>query len=301
MKKRICYGIVTPLITPTSRHGDLLIQPTRELVRRVLSGGVHGVFVAGTTGEDFCLTREVRRKVTEVVLEETSGAVPVYCGISGNATSTCIDEAQEVAAIGVDAITALPPVAGSYSDDELYEHFASIASAIEIPLVLYGNPNRTGVHLSPDLVARLMDVENIVGIKDSSGDLTLTNEYIRIAQDGFNVLAGKDSLIVQTIMAGGAGAVAATSNIAPELLTRLFALSESGSYEEALKIQFRLLPLRRAFGMGSTSAVMLKRAMAMLGLDVGEAVAPSIKLGQEKERELAEVLGDLGFEPSLSR
>jgi 4-hydroxy-tetrahydrodipicolinate synthase len=258
----------------------------------VIDNGVHGVFTAGTTGEFFALPQIVKTRITEIALEESGGRIPVYMGIAGNSTAECIEQARIAASLAVDAVTILTPTHGRFTDEELYSHFKEIASSVDIPVVLYGNPNLTGITLAPDLVRRISEMENVVGIKDSSGNLSLTINYLRVIS-GFNVLAGRDTLILPTLVMGGKGAVAAASNIVPDLVVSIYEAYLSGDYERAREAQFSLTPLRDLFGIGSTSAVMLKAAANIIGLEVGEPLAPSRSLDETGKAQLAEVIGTL--------
>lgn len=286
-------GIITALLTPTDKFGNLKTDAARRLVSYVMEGGVHGLFTVGTAGEYYALDRRTKIRSTEIATEEAGGEIPVYMGVTSNATRESMELAQAAKKIGADAVTILTPPSIRCSEDELFFHFSEVASATTLPVMLYSLPGSTGVALSAQLVNRLSHIKNIVGIKDSSGDLGMTEQYIRSTHEAFSVLAGRDTLILATLVYGGDGGVAATANVVPELVVSIYEYYRAGKMEEARAAQAKLAPLRHAFGMGSTSASMLKTAAGLKGLDVGEPIAPVKLLSQERRDQLKRILEDL--------
>jgi len=266
-------GIVPALVTPFTPEEELNLAAFRTLIRHVLSAGVHGVFVSGTTGEFYALSIDEKRALFEAAMDEAGDVVPVYAGTGGVTTREAVRLTRMAESIGIDAVSILTPMFIHPSDDELYEHYKTLAESVSIPVILYANPSRTGVDLSPRLVSRLARIENIVGIKDSSGDLTQTMAYVSSSDPGFSVLAGKDSLIYATLCCGGSGAVAATANIVPSLVVRIYETFVAGEHKAARQAQMQLAPLREAFRLGTFPQV-LKEAVGMIGIDVGPARAP---------------------------
>jgi 4-hydroxy-tetrahydrodipicolinate synthase len=173
------YGIIPALVTPLTQQDELNIPALRKLTRYVIDNGVHGVFAIGSQGEFWAFSAEEKQKVWEVVVEETNQRVPVYAGSAAVTTREAIALTQRAEKVGVDAVSVLTPFFINPNEEELYEHYRAIAAATRLPVILYTNPDRTGVKLSTGLVSRLAKIENIVGIKDSSGDLTLSSDYIR--------------------------------------------------------------------------------------------------------------------------
>ena len=181
----------------------------------------------------------------------------------------------------------------SPDDIELYAHFKSIADSEALPVILYNNPGKTNVNMSAALVERLACVDNIAGIKDSSGDMTLTSEYIRRTRDkSFNVFAGRDTLIFGTLAYGGSGAVAATANVVPGLVVSIYDRFTAGDMKMALDAQYKLAPLRIAFKLGTFPAVM-KEAMKLAGVDAGIPIKPVTPLKQEDLGELKKIIGKI--------
>ena len=216
-------GVVPPLITPVDSEDRIDDKALRNVIEHVLQGGVHGVFVMGTTGEFYGVEIEEKKRAIAIAVDQVRGRVPVYAGASAITTRECVKLAQLAEEEGAQAVTVLTPMFISPNEEELYQHFRTIASSTALPVLLYNNPDRTGINMSAQLIERLADIPNIVGAKDSSGDMTLTSEYIRRTRGkGFRVLAGRDTLILATLLYGGYGCVAATANVAPALVVEIY-------------------------------------------------------------------------------
>jgi 4-hydroxy-tetrahydrodipicolinate synthase len=195
---------------------------------------------------------------------------------------------------GVSAVSVLTPYFITPSKAELKEHYLTVAAATKLPVILYGNDDRTNVSIPADLAAELANVENIVGIKDSSGDMTKMGEYIRLTMDKeFNVISGRDTLILANLAYGGAGAIAATANIVPSVVSKIYDSYMAGDHEKAREYQFQLAPLRIAFGLGSFPVVM-KEALRLVGIDAGVCLRPIGPISDENRNKLAEILKKLG-------
>lgn len=287
-------GIIPAMVTPTDEWGNLKEQPLRRLTNYLIEGGVHGLFPVGSQGEFYALTPEVKKRAMEIVLEEASGRVPVYVGTGAITTREAIELAKMARAAGASAVSILTPFFISPSDQELYDHYRRIAEAVpDLPILLYGNKARTGVGLSPDLVVRLSRIDNIVGMKDSTGDMTVTAEYIRRTGADFHVLMGRDTLIYSCLVHGGKGSITATANAAPRLVVEIYEAFVAGDLERSLEAQYRLAPLRLAFDWG-TFPVVIKEALNLMGFDVGQAVLPVGPLPEQKREDLRLVLAEMG-------
>jgi len=249
-------GVITPLFTPVNDDEKLDAGALRNLIEYVTEAGVHGVFVLGGVGEFYGLDFEEKVRAIEVTMEQVNGRVPVYVGASAITTRECIKLTCLAKKYGAAATTVLTPMFISPSDDELYSHFRAIAEAEDIPNILYNNPDRTGVNMSAGLIERLAEVPNIAAVKDSSGDMTLTAEYIRRTRDKeFSVLAGRDTMILATLVYGGTGCVASTANIVPGIVVEIYNRFLAGDLTGALDAQYRLAPIRIAFNLGTFPSV----------------------------------------------
>ncbi|MHB8278116.1 MAG: 4-hydroxy-tetrahydrodipicolinate synthase [Candidatus Humimicrobiaceae bacterium] len=282
-------GIIPPMVTPLDKTENVDKKAIFKLVEYLIKGGVHGLFPLGSTGEGYGLSFNQKREVIETVMEATDKRVPVYAGTGAITTKETICLTKLAADIGVDALSVITPVFITPNDQELYNHYQAIASSTDLPIILYNNPSRTGINLSVDLVVKLSKINNIIGIKDSSGDMTQGAEYIRRTDDNFSVLAGRDTLIYGFLAYGGKGAIAATANIVPQIVVKIYEEYQKGNYLEALKAQFQLAPLRMAFGLGSFPVVM-KEGLKLLGIDVGSTLRPVESLTKEAGKKLKEVL-----------
>ena len=291
------HGVVPPLITPIDEKENLDEQALRNLIEYVIAGGVHGVFVLGSTGEFYGLEFEEKKHAVEVTVDQVKGRVPVYAGASAITTRDGIRLAKMAKRAGADALTVLTPMFISPTEDELFKHFRAIADAEDIPVLLYNNPDRTGVNISAALIERLAEVPNIVGAKDSSGDMTQTSEYIRRTQGkGFKVMAGRDTLILATLVYGGTGCVAATANVVPQLVVDIYDRFMKDDIAGALAAQYRLAPLRIAFNLG-TFPVVTKDALNMLGVNVGHPIRPVQHVSEAARKKLHAVLVEIGALP----
>lgn len=282
-------GIIPAMVTPFDRQGKVSEDGLRKLVEHLMESGVHGLFPMGSQGEFYALEKEEKKKIMEIVLDQVEGKVPIYAGTGAITTKETIALTRMAKDVGVDAVSIITPFFVSPTQDELYEHYLAVAKSTSLPILLYNNPGRTGVSLSADLVVRLSQADNIVGIKDSSGDMTLTAEYIRRTGSHFSILAGRDTLIYGTLLYGGKGAIAATANVAPKLAVEIYEAYVKGDTERAKKAQAGLAPLRLAFSLGSFPVV-IKDALGLIGIEVGTTRAPVRSLSENKRKILKNAL-----------
>ncbi len=288
-------GVVTPLITPVDAQERVDETGMRNVIEHVLRGGVHGVFVAGSTGEFYGLDYDEKKRAAEITVNQVKGRVPVYVGASAITTRECIKLSKMAEALGAQAVTVLTPMFIRPSEEELYQHFRAIAESTALPVLVYNNPERTGINMSANLIERLAEIPNLVGAKESSGDLTLTSQYIiRTRSKGFKILAGRDTQILATLVYGGVGTVAATSNIAPALVVEIYNKFKAGDIPGALEAQYKLAPLRVAFGLGSFPVVM-KDALNLMGINVGDPIKPIGHCTPANMAKLKEILVKMGL------
>lgn len=289
-------GIIPALITPFNDDESLDEEGLRGVVNYVLGGGVHGVFIAGSQGESYALSCDERRRMLRVVVEEVNGRVPVYVGTGAVTTAKCIKLTREGAELGADAVSIVTPYFIKPTQAELIEHYRTIAQAVEIPIVLYNHPLRTGINLETATVKTLSQVENIVGIKNSGADLGQTMDYLLACKQPFSVLSGYDAVIFPTLMMGGAGAVTACGNVVPRLFVDLYEAVQMGDCTRARDLQLRLFPLRKAFALGTFPSV-VKEAMNLLGYRAGLTRAPVGGLDDDGREALKQILRELGVFP----
>lgn len=286
-------GIIPAMVTPLTAEDAVNEVALRKLTNHLIDGGSHALFAIGSQGEFWAFSEAEKRHISEIVVDETNGRVPVYAGTAAITTREAVALTKDAEAIGVDAVSVLTPFFLSPSEPELYDHYRTIADATSLPIVLYSNPSRTGVNISPGLLSKLADIDNIVGIKDSSGDLQLTAEYVRVAPEGFSILMGRDTLILAGLMYGAKGSIAATANVKPELVVSIYELFVAGDLDGAREAQEALAPLRMAFSWG-TFPVVIKEALDLMGMEAGTSRAPVGPMSTDRREQLQEVLKDMG-------
>lgn len=288
-------GIIPPLITPIDNQNKLNKTALKQVINYTIKGGVHGIFPIGSTGEAYALSLDERRELIKTVVEEVNGKVPVYVGTGAITTRDSVILTKMAELEGADVVSVLTPMFIKPTDDELYEHYLEIANSTRLPVLLYGNPGKTGVELSVNLIKKLSQIDNIIGIKDSSGDMTLLSEYIRNTdRSKFNVIAGRDTMILAALVYGGTGAIAATANIAPAVAVSIYENFIKGDMKAALEAQYELAPLRIAFGLG-TFPVIMKEALKLLGMDSGGCIKPVGKISNENRKKLHDILFNMGL------
>ncbi len=288
-------GVIPPVITPLTDNEQVNNPALRKLLDFLVSEGVHGVFPVGTTGEFYALTEFEYQSILETTVDQIRGRVPVYAGVNHITTRGAINLVRIAQASHVDALSVLTPMFISPSQDDLYEHYVRIAAETDLPIILYNNKPKTGVDIKPETAARLANIENIIGIKDSTGDLTNTEEYIRLTQgQDFHVLMGRDTLIYASLCYGAAGAIAACANIAPRLCADIYNHFIAGDHEQARALQYKIAPLRIAFTIGTFPAV-IKAGLSLLGLDAGPCYAPIRSLEKDEIEKLRTIMHSSGL------
>jgi 4-hydroxy-tetrahydrodipicolinate synthase len=257
----------------------------RVQVNRQISCGINGIFTLGTNGEGYALTIEEKLDVIKIVVDEARGRVPVYGGTGCISTRETIWMSRQAKELGVDVLSIVSPYFVAVSQEDVYRHYSQVAESVDLPIVLYNLPARTGNNIEYTTVHKLSKYPNIVGIKDSSGNFDNTLRYIENTDRRLSVLAGNDSLILWTLLAGGRGAIAGTANVYPEIALAIYKLWQEGKIEEANQQQAKLRPLRDVMKLGNPNSV-IKRAMNLLGYPVGPAREPVGVMNQKIDEEL---------------
>ncbi|MFC0215328.1 4-hydroxy-tetrahydrodipicolinate synthase [Paenibacillus chartarius] len=282
-------GIIPAMVTPFTEDGAIHEHALRQFVNRAIASGVHGLFYLGTNGEFFSLSFDEKVRIMEIAVDEVKGRIPVYAGAGCVSTAETIQLAKKFEGIGVAALSVITPYFLNFTQKELMLHYEKIAESTVLPIVLYNIPARTGNSLQPGTVAKLSKIPNIVGIKDSSGSFDNILQYADQTDSDFSVLAGTDSLILPTLMAGGKGAIAATANVLPETVVAIYENWKSGRFHEAQQAQDLLKPLRAAMSWGTLPSV-LKEAMNLIGLPAGPARLPVEAISEQTRQELVRLI-----------
>ena len=280
-------GVVVPIITPIDENELIDEAKMRDQVDYVIDGGVLGILAFGSNGEFYMLEEDEMERGLNIMLDQAKGRVPVYFGIGAISTKKCIRLAQMAKRNGAAGISVLQPMFLKPNEDELYHHFKAIADAVsDLPMLLYNNPGRVGYTLSANLVERLAtDCENIVGMKDTSGDITQTSEFIRRTRHlGFKVFGGKDTLLYASMCHGAVGGVCTAANFMPELITDIYNKYVAGDIEGSLEAQFKLNPVRLSMDAGSFP-VAAKDMANLRGRNVGKPYRPNLPTPEGKALE----------------
>lgn len=293
MKDIELKGIISPILTPMHEDESINLEELRNQVDRMIDNGVHGIFPFGTNGEGYILTAEEKRTVLEVVIDQADGRVPIYAGTGAISTKETIEQSKMAQEAGADVLSIITPSFAAASQEELYTHFKTVAEAVDLPIVLYNIPARTGNSLAPATVARLAQIENIIGVKDSSGNFSNLLAYIeagKAKKNGkFYTLSGNDQLIIWTLLAGGTGGIAGCANVYPKTMASIYDLFVEGKTEEAKEVNESIQSFRDCFKYGNPNTV-VKTAAALLGNNVGKCRAPFNQIPEEGIEALRKVL-----------
>ena len=285
---KIVKGIVAAMVTSMHDDESLNFQEIENQVNRQIAAGVDGVFCLGTNGEAYILSEDEKLRIIETVVKAADGRVPVYAGTGMPGTADTIRLSKKAKELGADVLSVISPYFAAISQDEIYNHYAELASAVDMPIVMYNMPARTGNNIAPDTVARLSKVDGIVGVKDSSGNFDNMKQYIELTDpETFSVLSGNDALILWNLLAGGAGGITAEANIYPEVMVSIYKYFMQGDLEAAKTAQDSIRPIRNCFKFGNPNTV-TKTAARIAGNPVGPCRRPFCSLSDaamEKIRE----------------
>ena len=285
-------GIIPPIITPMNEDESINEQELRVQVNRQIEAGVHGLFPFGTNGEGYILSEKEKEQVLSVVIDETKGRVPVYAGTGCISTKDTIRQSQMAKSLGADILSIITPSFAAASQNELYEHYKTVAEAVDMPIVLYNIPARTGNALAPATVGKLAKIDNIVGAKDSSGNFANILGYLdegKKADKDFAMLSGNDQLIIWTLLAGGVGGIAGCANVYPRTMASIYDLFAEGKIEEAKAANASIASFRACFKYGNPNTI-VKTAVALLGYPVGKCRAPFNQVPEEGIEDIKKVL-----------
>jgi 4-hydroxy-tetrahydrodipicolinate synthase len=290
-------GIIPPIITPITADESVDEAALREHVDFMIAGGISGILAFGSNGEFYMLEEDEMEVVLNIIVDQARGRVPVYMGVGAVRTSKAIRLARMGVGLGARGVSVLQPMFIKPTADELYGHFAAVAGAVpDVPVLLYNNPGRTGYPIPQGVVEKLAHtLPNLAGIKDSSGDMTETMEFIRRNRDvGFKVLVGKDTLIYPGLEVGAVGAVCSTANYMPELVCSLYQKFVAGDKRGALEVQYAMNPVRLLMDQ-SSFPVAVKDYARLRGLRVGPPYLPNTCSPPEQMEKLRRELCKAGL------
>jgi 4-hydroxy-tetrahydrodipicolinate synthase len=284
-------GVLPALITPFTKDNKIDKQGLRQNIGFLIENGVSGIVPCGTTGESATLSIEEHEQVIEIAVE--CSTVPVIAGTGSNNTTEAIELTRFAKDAGADAALLITPYYNKPNDRGMLAHFKKIANEVDIPMIVYNVPSRTGINLKPEIVAELAKESNIVGIKEASGNLDQVTRIIEMTQDeDFVVLSGDDGLTLPIMALGGAGVISVVANVAPKLTVSLVEAFQRGDMVEARRLHLTLAPLIRAVFL-ETNPIPIKKAVELIGLPAGHLRLPLAPISEDNERKLKAALNNL--------
>lgn len=289
-------GCATALVTPFTSEGAVDDRRLRDLIEYQINGGVKVLVPCGTTGESVTMSDAENELVMRTTIELSRGRAKVIAGTGSNCTAVAIQKSRAARSLGADGILVVAPYYNKPTQDGLYAHFRAIAEAVNnLPVVIYNVPGRTSSNISAETTLRLAsDVENIVAVKEASGNLSQIMEILRGRPEGFRVISGDDSLTLAMIALGGEGLISVASNEAPELMSRLNDEALAGNWEEARALHYKLLPLMEVNFIESSPGP-VKAALAMMGLLEESLRLPLVPVQQKTRDRLRGILVEIGL------
>jgi len=287
-------GCGTALVTPFRRDFTLDEAALRRLVRRQIEAGIDFLVPCGTTGENPTLQRAEHLRVVEIALEEAQGKVPVVAGAGGYNTAEVIELAREVEAVGASGILSVTPYYNKPSQEGLYQHYKAIAAAVRLPIIVYSVQSRTGVNVEPATFKRLSEIDNIVGVKEASGNIAQISAIVAQTPARFHVLSGDDMLALPAIAVGGRGLISTTSNEIPAEMARLVRCCLENDFAAARELQKKYLPLIEV-NFVESNPMPVKAAMALMGLIEPVWRLPMVAPKTENLARIQKVLESLGL------
>lgn len=286
-------GSIVAIVTPF-KNGGVDEAALTALIEFHLASGTNGVVPCGTTGESATLTHEEHKRVIELTVKVANGRIPVIAGSGSNSTEEAVELTLHAKSSGADGALLITPYYNKPPQEGLYQHYKKIAESVDLPLVLYNIPGRTGVNMLPETVARLLPFENIVGIKEGSGSLQQVAELIHLCGERFTVISGDDAITLPMMSLGAKGAISVTANIAPADMTKMTDAALSGDFSTAKRWHDKLYPLHKNLFL-ETNPIPVKAALFMMGKCSDEVRLPLSPISEANHEHLKKVLSAYGL------
>ena len=288
------HGAGTALVTPFTTDDHIDEAAIKRLVDFQIDGGIDFLVPCGTTGESATLTIDEHLRVVELVVKQTAGRVPVVGGAGSNDTAYVVTLAKEVAKSGADVLLSVTPYYNKPSQDGLVEHYKKVAAAVDLPIIVYNVPGRTNCNILPDTMVKLAEIDNIIGVKEASGNIAQVAEIAYKVPEDFLILSGDDPATIPIISVGGVGVISVLSNQVPGLVSQIVHLCLENKYDKAREIQKKLHKLT-ALDFIETNPVPVKTSLAMMGLMEEKFRLPLIKMKENNKALLKEEMKNLGL------
>ncbi|VVB97338.1 4-hydroxy-tetrahydrodipicolinate synthase [uncultured archaeon] len=284
-------GVLPALITPFTKDNKIDKEGFKQNIGFLIENGVSGIVPCGTTGESATLSIREHEQVIEIAVE--CSTVPVVAGTGSNNTTEAIELTRFAKDAGADAALLITPYYNKPNDRGMLAHFKKVANEVDIPMIVYNVPSRTGINLKPEIVAELAKESNIVGIKEASGNLDQVTRIIEMTQDeDFVVLSGDDGLTLPIMALGGVGVISVVANVAPKLTVSMVEAFQKGNLDEARRLHLALAPLIRAVFL-ETNPIPVKKAVGLIGLPAGHLRLPLAQISEDNENKLKAALNNL--------
>ncbi len=291
----IFKGAGVAIVTPMKENYEVNYDKLEEIINRQIDGGTDAIVIAGTTGESATLTMEEHRDVIKAAVEFTKHRIPVVAGTGSNCTKTAIQLSQEAEEAGVDGLLIVTPYYNKATQAGLISHYSQIADSTKCPIIMYNVPSRTGCNLLPETVAELVRTkENIVGLKEATGNLAQASKTMNLTDGKIDMYSGEDGLVVPLLAIGAVGVISVWSNVAPDKVHAMCDSFFKGDLETARKLQMEGLALVDAL-FSEVNPIPVKKAMNLMGMEVGPLRAPLGEMGEDNAKKLAEVMKAYGL------
>lgn len=287
-------GSIVAIVTPF-KNGKVDEQALIDLIEWHIAEGTHAIVPCGTTGESATLEYEEHYRVIELTIQTVNGRVPVIAGTGANSTSETIMMTGKAKELGADGALLVAPYYNKPTQEGLYLHYKAVAEAVDIPQVLYNVPGRTAVNMLPQTVARLAEIDNIVAIKEATGNMAQVSEIIRLCGDKISVISGDDFTTFSLMLLGGKGTISVSANVAPRDLSAMCGALLEGNIEEARKLHFKLEPLNKGMFI-ETNPISVKTALSLMGRIEEEMRLPLCRMSSENREKLKNVLINYGLD-----
>ncbi len=285
-------GSIVALVTPMHLDGSVDWEALKRLVEWHIDQGTHGIVSVGTTGESPTLNWGEHIEVIARTVEHAAGRIPVIAGTGANSTREALEWTREAALRGADASLQVAPYYNKPSQEGMYQHFRTIAEAVDLPMILYNVPGRTASDVANETTLRLAEIDNIIGIKDATGDMERGAELIELAPEGFSIYSGDDLTAFELMRLGGKGDISVTANVAPALMSRMCELALAGDFTGAQEIDKKLAPLHSGLFI-EPSPCASKWALEQMGLIEGGIRLPIIPLTESSQPAIRQILKEL--------
>ena len=291
----IFTGAGVAIVTPMKENGDVNFEKLGEILEEQIQEGTDSIVICGTTGESSTLTHEEHLETIKYTIDKVNKRIPVIAGTGSNCTETAIYLSTEAEKYGADGVLLVTPYYNKATQKGLIEHYTKIANSIKIPVILYNVPSRTGINIQPKTVAYLVEhVENIVGIKEASGDIAQVAEMAALTRGKLDIYSGNDNQIVPLLSLGGKGVISVLSNVAPRFTHDMVAKYLNGDIKESCDMQLDAMPLINAL-FSEVNPIPVKAAMNLMGMEVGPLRSPLTEMEEANKEKLKEEMVKFGL------